>query len=527
MEFVVITLVVLFINLAFLIGAVTNNNNDDKFVIVSPIWTRYEPTASFLMIKFYLYTVRDLKIAPLMKSVKIKGVDIKASLQNVSEQIPINKVEGITKTQLIRWNELRKTSYQTDLTDKEESEYQKLHKLIQEGLKDGPKGVEIYMDTDKLPFDIVEGETYQVSFEIYSEAGTHIFTTEVYIFSLPSDSNWSPAELHAHSIFSDGTKKLVEMRDIYKNKGYKILYMTDHSNMLQKKGWSNYTKAVFEATPDDSKGIKLYSGTELTVKYKNPDNEDVQYGDLLAYGIKDLTGLENKVHTPQIGINNILANNPGVSSPAIAHPYRITFSRLDWLVSKYRGFEVISGIQANFSDSASPVIKWRSELTRLLSDTFKHGYFASARTAGDYHARGETVKDYVTYLGTTSWSKKSSVDLSLYNGKTIASRYGSLGYFELTHDRTTIEIGDRLTGVAAGETLILDLTFKPIKTGEYVITIYQDDKQEKVYATSKSYTAGDIFTSRTESTFPGGQHYYFLYVSGSDYVYSSPIFVSD
>ncbi|HHV19153.1 MAG TPA: PHP domain-containing protein [Thermoanaerobacterales bacterium] len=526
MEFVIITVIVFFIELAFLIGVVANRN-DKKIIIVSPTWTRYEPTASFWMIEFCLYTVQDLMIAPVIKSVKIKGVDITGSLKGISEQIPINKVEGITKTQLARWDELRRISYQNNLTDKEESEYQKLHKLIQEGLKDGPKGVEIYMATDELPFDIVEGQTYPISLEIYSEAETYAFTTEVYVFSLPSHPNWNPAELHAHSNFSDGTKKLVEMRDIYKNKGYKILYMTDHSNMLQKKGWSNYTKAVFEATPNDLQGIKLYPGTELTVKYKNPDSGDVQYGDLLAYGIKDLKGLENRVHSPQVGINNILANNPDISSPAIAHPYRITFSRLDWLVYKYRGFEVISGIQMNFSDSASPMIKWRSELTRLLSDTFKHGYFASARTAGDYHARGETVKDYVTYLGTKSWSAKSSVDLSLYNGKTIASRYGGLGYFELIHGRTTTEIGDKLTGVAAGETLILEFTFKPIKSGEYTITIYQDDKQEKIYTTSKSYNAGGTYTSRNDFVFPGGQHYYYLYISGSDYVYSSPIFVSD
>ena len=172
------------------------------------------------------------------------------------------------------------------------------------------------------------------------------------------------------------------------------------------------------------------------------------------------------------------------------------------------------------------MIKWRSELTRLLSDTFKHGYFASARTAGDYYARGETVKDYVTYLGTKSWSAKSSVDLSLYNGKTIASRYGGLGYFELIHGRTTTEIGDKLTGVAAGETLILEFTFKPIKSGEYTITIYQDDKQEKIYTTSKSYNVRHLYLKK-RFCISWGQHYYYLYISGSDYVYSSPIFVSD
>lgn len=133
----------------------------------------------------------------------------------------------------------------------------------------------------------------------------------------------------------------------------------------------------------------------------------------------------------------------------------------------------------------------------------------------------------MTYLGTESWSEKSSVDLSLYNGKTIASRYGGLGYFEITHGGTTIEIGDRLTGVAAGETLILDLTFRPIKSGEYVITIFQDDKQEKIYTASKLYTAGDTYTLKTDFAFPGDKHYYFLYIGGPDYIYSSPIFVSD
>ena len=253
MEFLIITLIVFLIDLAFLIGVVANNN-DKKFIIISPTWTRYEPTASFWMTEFYLYTVQDLKIAPVIRSVKIKGVDITGSIKSISEQIPINKVEGITKAQLARWDELRTTSFQNNLTDKEESEYQKLHKLIQKGLKDGPKGVEIYMATDELPFDIVEGQTYPISLEIYSEAETYAFTTEVYVFSLPSHPNWSPAELHAHSNFSDGTKKLVEMRDIYKNKGYKILYMTDHSNMLQKRDGQIIPRLFLRLLPMTHKG---------------------------------------------------------------------------------------------------------------------------------------------------------------------------------------------------------------------------------------------------------------------------------
>jgi hypothetical protein len=63
MEFVIITVIVFFIELAFLIGVVANRN-DKKIIIVSPTWTRYEPTASFWMIEFCLYTVQDLMIAP-------------------------------------------------------------------------------------------------------------------------------------------------------------------------------------------------------------------------------------------------------------------------------------------------------------------------------------------------------------------------------------------------------------------------------------------------------------------------------
>lgn len=151
-----------------------------------------------------------------------------------------------------------------------------------------------------------------------------------------------------------------------------------------------------------------------------------------------LTGLTNRFYTPQGEIDQVLANNTsGPSSPAIAHPYNLLYTWTDWTVLRYRGMELMAAFQSNFADTASPMVKWRAELTRLLSNTFTYGYFASSRTGGDYHGGVTgTVPTYVTWLRTGSWSSKSSVDSAIYNGRTVASKMGGLGLSSQAHTRS-------------------------------------------------------------------------------------------
>ena len=51
-------------------------------------------------------------------------------------------------------------------------------------------------------------------------------------YLLPEEGSFYKANLHSHSIFSDGKNTPEEMRDYYKSHGYQILSLTDHDVLL-------------------------------------------------------------------------------------------------------------------------------------------------------------------------------------------------------------------------------------------------------------------------------------------------------
>ncbi len=419
------------------------------------------------------------------------------------------------------------------------------HKLAREGLDDSEAAeftilgnrmrsfaastvpLTLAIDTTKLPFKVENQRDYPIALSVATEDRTATATVTVAVRTLPTDPDWSPGDFHLHSSdFSDGHKTLTELAALLRDSGYKIGYITDHSDGIAAKGWSAYTTAVDKASLAGV--LKLYPGAEITVGTGYPF---VANGDVLAYGVSSLTGLENQIHTPQTEIDNVLSNNPsGPSSPGIAHPTGSP-SWGDWTVLRYRGFELMSGIQTSFADTASPMVRWRSELTRLLANTFAYGYFASARTGSDYHALPlESYPGYVTWIRTANWSTKGSVDSALSVGQTVASRKGGLAYMRIDYGATIAQVGGKLTGVPANSTLQIRVTIKPIETGTYTIKIYRDNNAQLIYSSTQSYTAGTTYNPFSPSTylnytFPGGSHYYFLYISGPDYIYTSPIFV--
>jgi len=137
------------------------------------------------------------------------------------------------------------------------------------------------------------------------------------------------------------------------------------------------------------------------------------------------------------------------------------------------------------------------------------------------------LKKVVTYLRTSSWNNQSSVDSTLLTGKTIASRDGGLGYFQFVNNGITKYVGDYFSGVATNSTINFYITFKPVTSGTYNIYLYRDNKAQLIYSTSGSFSAGSSYTRSGSFTYPGGTHYYYLYISGPDYIYSSPIVVSN
>ena len=51
-------------------------------------------------------------------------------------------------------------------------------------------------------------------------------------FLLPKSGNFYKANLHCHTVLSDGAKTPEEVKDIYKNLGYSIVAFTDHDILI-------------------------------------------------------------------------------------------------------------------------------------------------------------------------------------------------------------------------------------------------------------------------------------------------------
>lgn len=358
----------------------------------------------------------------------------------------------------------------------------------------------------------------------------------------PQHPGWYPADLQVHSTFSDGTKDVAEVVKMLAARGYRIVYFTDHTDLMAKR-WAEYKKACYRASALRRPGgdIVALPGAEFSTgrmrsisSVSDPGQEAgfrawEKQGDLLAYGIKDVQGLENDTFSPQEGIDNINLNLPGVSSAAIAHPYGDPAWK-DWKVVGYRGVEIMSGVlQRDFGLNSRPVRRWRLEISRQLKDSIGQGYIPSPRAGSDYHGRwfDPGHAGYVTYIylgpeweGLPYWRRKASVDSALRQGKTVASYKGSLAFLTVNGQVP----GTVLLGIDPKTPLALEIQIVAALKGRFVLEVYQDWRLLFRWCTCLS--AGASYHRSREWHYPGGDHYYWLAASGDDYVYSSPIYAS-
>lgn len=510
-------------------GSISAADPPDRIWVVAPGRIRVIPEVITWRFEVCAIARERPSRAIVISELRCGSYDLLGALptSDLAVQVPSAVVRGADPTSIDRWIALRHKLSSEGLADSEAAEYATLGNRIGNPAI-GTVPLTLSIDTTKLPFVVENQRDYPITLSIGAGDQTSTTIVTVAVRTLPTDTDWSPGDFHFHSSdFSDGHKTLTELATLLRDSGYKIGYITDHSDGVAAKGWSAYTAAANSASIAGV--LKLYPGVEITVGTGYPF---VANGDVLAYGVSSLVGLENQIYAPQTEIDNVLNNNTaGPSSPGIAHPTGSP-NWGDWTVLRYRGFELMSGaLQASFADTASPMVRWRSELTRLLANTFTYGYFASARTGSDYHAEFlEPHRGYVTWIRTANWGIKGSVDSALSDGQTVASQKDSLAYMRMDYGATIAQVGGKLTGVPLNSTLQVRVAIKPIETGTYTIRIYRDNNAQLIYTSTQSYTAGNTYNPFAPSTylnytFPGGSHYYFLYISGPDYIYTSPIFV--
>jgi hypothetical protein len=510
-------------------GLAQGVESDSLYAITGAVF-RVDPTSDIWPVTFSLLS-RSSRSFPRIIGVRVNGEDALPSVIDSLSTVIVNSVKGLSDSQteyICRELSARNVASETgDL-----SRLQEARRTLEQAVDVDAKVSTVTLATARLPVTVESGKDYSIEIDISNGVSTTTVHMTAQVRALPTDSQWVPADLHLHSTWSDGHLSPYDIKVNIRTMGYQVLYFTDHCDLTYG-DWVPYSSEL--AALCDS-NIKLYPGAEMTVveTVLDPDGEWRTYtrGDLLAHGIKDLTDILNRYWNPQTGINKINSNDPGKSSASIAHPY----GNPSWTggeVNNYRGYEIMSGLQLSFDENCNPVTKWKSELTRTMSSAFSGTGFPSPRTGSDWH---QSIVDpvhpgYVTWIGTSQWGNKTEVDRALYNGYTIASRKGGLGYFTLSNGSTSKSVGQTWSGVPTGSTLTINVTFKPAEAGTYSIKVYQYNSATNTTSTAFSHTApfsaGGTHQFSKDVSFPGSSNYYYLYISGPDYIYSSPIYVKN
>lgn len=454
----------------------------------------------------------------------------------------------IPREDLLDWHDLISRAQQrreTFFNTGERRRAGQLYRLITQKTAAFPE-LDVPVNEIVIPAHLIapsKNESYRVEVfcEIPESRAQLNFSTTARVIALPNptgNSQWLPGDLHIHTNYSDGGKSVTEIRDKLKNKGYRFVYLSDghHTGELLPPAWNDYVNAVTTVSLQDP-DISIFPGMETGVGIG--DHE----GHMLAHGINNhIEGLEEYILTPQAMIDLIAARDPGgPSSSTIAHATNPFLPWNDYTVIGYHGFELMMLMPLTSKAlDAELVVKWRDEVARQLDNAITgSGTFPSPRTGTDYHGKlgDDLIVDwYVTWVySSENWDtpplghhdRKSMIDHSLRWGHTVASHKGSFALMTLDGKIP----GSIMRNIPAGTVLPLSTEFHSVRNGNYRLRVFRDNVAETVFeATCSDVQAGDHLTWEGNITFPGGNHYYWVYLEDTsgdeEHVYTSPIFVT-
>jgi hypothetical protein len=378
-----------------------------------------------------------------------------------------------------------------------------------------------------------EGEyTLEVAFDFPSGGAgarpplTLTDTVNVVVAAIPTAAGWFAGDFHFHSTYSDGNKTIAALQTDLTNRGYYIGYLTDHTGALNSSGAFTSMAGPYpvDCVNCSTLSASVFPGVEMEIGHTvlglwNGD------GHCLGYGVSSTVGLTDKYWGAQAGLDKINGNNGAQSTAGIAHPAHFFLPWENWTVLRYYGIELMSGFQTFFDVNSGGPSRWRSECARLQGSSLL--FVPSVRTASDYHSGWQSYVTHVKLPSDTTWfggdwtARRAAVDAALKAGKTTISRKGSLPY--ITADG--YEVGSTYTK-AAGAAVSFTVYLKPVVSGTYNLYLYRDNMAATVWsAASVSLTAGQAYTWTVSHVYPGGNHYYWLYVSGADYGYTTPVYL--
>jgi len=174
------------------------------------------------------------------------------------------------------------------------------------------------------------------------------------------------ANLHTHTTVSDGKLHPQHIVDIYASLGYKILSITDHSEMNKNPGnitypWENFRNLV---TSGGKSGLYENRDSKLMGMLAVPGREISQEHDIGSYfnvsiDINSAKKIEDVIES--------IEKNQGLA--VLLHPGRYHFTD-DWYVNQLKKYPVIVGMEVYNQGDRYPGCKiiWDNVLTKLMPD---------------------------------------------------------------------------------------------------------------------------------------------------------------
>lgn len=323
---------------------------------------------------------------------------------------------------------------------------------------------------------------------------------------------WVRADLQVHCSFhDDGRADPAELWQKYSAAGYDVVYLTPHADLIGRH-WAELARLCQTLS---GRGARLFPGLEVAAK----DDR----GHLLAYGLADTEGLENRAQVGPVLAQRIRNMGP-VASFSVAHPRG--HRPWDWAENPLEGsfgLEIMSGFQTEFALNAAS--------TRLWRQIWRGGAAASVRSGSDWHGGPLPLPAYSTFIRVPAnwremtWRRqKYLVDLALARGWTVVSKNGSLAVLNL-RDRPP---GSIFYSSGESERLEFTVRFRPRSDGRYRLAVIRDDEVkapiwERELRIKAHFSGPYLWVVRTR--FAGPAHYYWLYGEGNDYLYTTPILV--
>ncbi len=198
------------------------------------------------------------------------------------------------------------------------------------------------------------------------------------------------ASLHTHSTVSDGKLSPVEVRDAYKEKGYSILALTDHSVIVEHPELNQEDFVMITGVEidmddrDDPNGIVRRRQKHLCLLSKTPQNNWLPYKDpepkitSVPYEqFMDYGSMSREYSTDNANEVIEACNN---------HGYLVTYNHPCWSLEHYPDYAPLEGLWAmEYRNSGSIVHGYDENNSRVYDDFLYQGKRLVPVFADDMH----------------------------------------------------------------------------------------------------------------------------------------------